>query len=204
MFVFYAWQNHQILDYLKEWKQNCDDFQESFNLLQPFCTSLIWAFAAPFLTPLLLCLGLMRTFHQLVVLFHFNCTDILDSVAPHKIRRPKTQPCLNSDNYFLWQKYRRVRKKYRNKTSSLKNFYNFFSTKVLKNICKKNPKHFHSPKVLFNTINAVINPAHLSQRPLGKTVRFLKVFYCHSWQYKVTYFISGQWFLWYSSILCLP
>lgn len=83
---------------------------------------------------------------ELVTLFNCTCTNILDSTAPYKVRKakiskPKLQVSYQHLRYCL-AKYQQCIKAERTK---------YFSDIIF--------KHVHRPKVLFNTINKVHNPA---------------------------------------------
>jgi len=106
---------------------------------------------------------------DLVSLFNTSCSNILDSIAPLKLRhpKPKSQPWLDDTTRSLRQACRRAERKWNKDklTVSLDIFRNSlaaFQTAAKKARAKHFSdiinKHSHRPKILFSTINSIINP----------------------------------------------
>ena len=108
---------------------------------------------------------------DLLTLFNTSCLATLDSVAPLKQKRCKpnrsTTPWLNSTTRSLRKACRKAERKW--KKDKLQVSYNIFrdSLKAYQNTVKAAKADFyaklinknaHRPKVLFNTINSIINP----------------------------------------------
>ncbi|XP_039866220.1 uncharacterized protein LOC120720561 [Simochromis diagramma] len=111
---------------------------------------------------------------ELANLFYTTCADILNSVAPLRIKRAKSsQPWLNDTTHALRRECRRAERKWRKDKLhvSLDILHNCLSkyqksvkaakSAFLSSIIMTNS---HNPRALFNTFNSVINPCTTTYR----------------------------------------
>lgn len=110
---------------------------------------------------------------ELISYFNSTCEAILDTAAPFKFRNYKTvtQPWLNNYTYILRQSCRQTERKW--KKDRLQVSYGIFRSRFLdyqKAVKEAGEKYFvdiisknsHSPRVLFNRVNFVLNPAAIA------------------------------------------
>ena len=126
---------------------------------------------------------------ELISLFHSSCSDILNSVAPLKYRRPKltSQQWLDEPTRSFRQACRKAERRW--KKDHLTVSFDIFKNALLTYQAaakKARTKHFsdiinknsHRPQILFGTINSIINP-HVSPDADASTdicEKFLKFF----------------------------
>lgn len=101
--------------------------------------------------------------------FHSTCSGILDSIAPfrHKSAKPRTDPWLNDTTRAIRQHCRQAERRWkkdklhvslemlRNCLADYQRAVREAKSKYLSDIISRSS---HCPRVLFNTINSVINP----------------------------------------------
>ena len=127
----------------------------------------------------------MSTF-DLESLFNTSCSNILDFIAALKLRHPKpkkSQPWLDDTTCSLRQACWRAKRKWNKDrlTVSFDIFWNSlaaFQTAAKKVRAKHSQdiinKHSHRPKILFSTMNSIINPN--SPQRLKRPEPFVKLF----------------------------
>ena len=109
---------------------------------------------------------------ELVTLFNASCLETLDCVAPLKQKRVKTitTPWLNAITRSVRKSCSKAKRKW--KKEKLQVFYDIFrdSLNIYQNSVKTAKVEYyaqlinnnaHRPKVLFNTINSILNPASI-------------------------------------------
>ncbi len=106
---------------------------------------------------------------ELILWFNTTCTDILNWCAPAKMVFPKTrkQPWLNQSTRVFRQEWRRAERQW--KKDNLQVSYEIVKDCMINyqrevKVAKAQyfsdliNRHSHNPKVLFSTINSVLNP----------------------------------------------
>ncbi len=125
----------------------------------------------------------------LIALFNSSCSDILDSIAPLKYKCPKfkSQPWLDDSTHSLGQICQKAERRWKKDhltvsfeifRESLVNFQKAAKIAKAKYYSDIINKHSHTPKILFSTINSIINP-RISYGVEQSTViceRFLRLF----------------------------
>ncbi len=110
---------------------------------------------------------------ELLILFNSVCSDILDVVAPYKVRKPKLNPTpwLNNYTCALRQECRKAERKWRKDKLqvSLQFMRQCFSdyqaavrTARQNYFSKVIAQNYNAPAALFSTINRLLNPAGCS------------------------------------------
>lgn len=108
---------------------------------------------------------------ELVTLFHSSCSTILDSVAPFTYTRSKLKShyWLDEDTRSLRQACRKAERKWKKDhlnvsfqifKSALASFQAAAKIARAKHLSDLISKHSNRPKILFSTINSVINPVN--------------------------------------------
>ena len=111
---------------------------------------------------------------ELLSIFNSSCSAILDSIAPFKLKLPKliSQPWLDDTTRSLRRACRTAERKWKKDhlTVSFQIFKNSLATfqtaaKAARVIHFSNiiSEHVHRPKILFSTLNSIINPQAPSQ-----------------------------------------
>lgn len=100
---------------------------------------------------------------QLVTKFNSICGDALDSVAPLKVRKPraKTTPVLLGkyvERQNVNEKKDRLQVSFERQKHCLANYQQSVKAVKVKYLATDMSKNSHSSKVMFHTINSVVNP----------------------------------------------
>jgi hypothetical protein len=109
---------------------------------------------------------------SLLVSFNSVCTTILDDVAPLKVRRVKTkvEPWINDTTRALRQICRRAERKWQKDRlqvsydilkDSLQTYQGAVKTAKAQYFSDIIERNYHRPRVLFSTINSIVNPPNV-------------------------------------------
>lgn len=126
---------------------------------------------------------------NLVTLLNSSCTDILDRVAPLKPKRPKANtigsPWLNDLTRAHRRDCRRVERRWKRDKfqvsyeifpDCLQLYQSSVKTAKAQYFAELINKNAHRPKILFNTINSILNPAAAALASLAPTTETCEMF----------------------------
>lgn len=106
---------------------------------------------------------------QLLSIFNFSCTAILDTVAPFRLKRPKTlsEPWLNDSTRALRRLCRQAERKWKKDKltvslevlhACLSDYQRAVKTAKTAYFSAMVSNNSHKPQVLFNVLNSLLNP----------------------------------------------